>query len=189
MAEAGFPDVAAGVLFGATNRIDLGAKIDTFYSANAVIVNDFVPDLGMSLRAWMRVGLYDDPHLSALLCIQPSWHFSRFDPVSSGPEVIVSSNVSIHVAPAWSIYLGVELPLYFQIQPNPAVDVVFSVLPGAGFEYHITDFVGFGSRASAGPVIINGVNGAGVRNTVVDFGFFASAFFIFRWDRVSHRLE
>jgi hypothetical protein len=61
------------------------------------------------------------------------------------------------------------------------------VLPGAGFEHHLNDFIGFGARANAGPVIVDAANAVtGVRTVNVDFGLTASVFFVFRWDRVSH---
>jgi hypothetical protein len=184
MAEAGFPDAAVGVLFGVANHIDLGGKVDVLYTAAGPNVVNFAPELGMSLRAWMRVGLYDSEHVSALLCLQPSWHFVQFSPLTSGPELIVSSNVDFHVARGWSLYLGVELPLYFQIMPNANVAVVFAALPGVGFEHHFNDFIGFGARANAGPVVIDFVNAMGARVVTADFGLTASAFFVFRWDRV-----
>jgi hypothetical protein len=181
--RGGWPDVGAGVLFGVVNGVDLGVSVAGSYDPNGSETDLVTTAFGLDLRAIARFKLVEGDTVSALLRVEPGFFFSSLDPaVTGGPIVDVALDVGIKVMTGGSIYLGLEIPTIFYTVNLPNVFVSLPILPGAGFEYHVNDFIAVGGRFNGGPAIdINTGPGPG---TQVNFAMIAQGFFMFRWDRV-----
>ncbi len=182
IAEAGWPGFTAGALFALANRFDLGLKVSGLWAGPTVYeTNNFQSYFGLDARAVARIGVVDAERVSFLVRLEPGVRFLAFDPqVAWAVEVIAAADVGIHVVKGGTVYLGVEVPLTFVT--NPASFTVIPILPGAGFEYHVSDSIGIGGRFMGGPSIDITSTG-GVTTTRTDFAFIGQAFFIWRWDR------
>ena len=182
-AEGGWPDVGAGVLFGVGSGVDLGARIGGTYSPDNFEVNRvFVSEFGLDLRAVGRFKLVETDSVSLILRAEPGFRFASFDvAVTGGPIIDVAADVGIRVMQGGSIYLGLEVPTTIFVVNIANAFIQIPVLAGAGFEYHVNDFIALGGRFNAGPSIDVDTGPAG---TTAYFAFIAQGFFMFRWDRV-----
>jgi hypothetical protein len=98
-----------------------------------------------------------------------------------GIGVDVGIDLGINVMKGGTVYLGLEVPLFFPVDIlSQGLTAQIPILPGAGFEYHVNDFIAIGARFNAGPSIAI----IPVVGTNVDFAMIAEGFFMFRWDRV-----
>jgi hypothetical protein len=192
LAEAGWPGGTAGFMYGLIEALDLGVKATGMF-APTMETDNFNATFGLDLRAIGRISLVKTESFSLLARIEPGFKFLTFnDPLSMGPIVGVGIDAGIRVVAGGTIYLGLEVPMYFQVAPTNitiaganfpvATFEQFPILPGAGFEYHFNDYLGIGARANAGPSIVI-TNGAG-GTTGVNFAFIGTGYFVFRWDRV-----
>jgi hypothetical protein len=180
-ATGGYPGFSAGVLFGVHDKIDIGVSAAPVYNA-FLETRNFTTNFGLDLRAKVRFQIIATDTVSFLARVEPGVRFNTFSPVVSwGIDTTVGFDVGIKVMTGGTLYLGLEMPLFFGVDITNLVQI--PILPGAGFEYHLNDFIGLGGRFMAGPVIsIIGGGGASVTDT--EFGMIGEAFFIFRWDRV-----
>lgn len=184
VAEAGWPGVGAGVLFGANDTTDLGLKVAALYTG----VGTYEPenlktDFGLDLRGVFRLGIVDANAVSFLIRFEPGIRFMAFDPaVVWGPELTVGLDFGIHVMPRGTVYVGIEAPLALALPSNNANAFVayLPILGGAGFEYHATDHIGFGGRFMAGVDIDAGDFGG---SPVTRFGFIGQGYFVLAWGR------
>jgi len=180
-ARGGYPGFTAGALFGIVDKVDIGASAAPVYNA-LLETGGFTAVFGLDLRAIGRFQIVSTDTVSFLARIEPGVKFVTFNPVVTwGIGTDVAFDVGIKVMTGGSIYLGLEVPLFFGVDLLANL-IQIPILPGAGFEYHVNDFIGVGARFNAGPslAITTGVGGT----TVVDFAMIAEGFFIFRWDRV-----
>ena len=193
--EGGWPGGTAGVHYGIIDMLDLGLKASPMF-APTMETQNFVATFGLDLRAMARISLVKSDSFSLLVRVEPGIKFLTFnDPINFGPIVGVGLDAGIHVFQGGTIYLGLEVPMYFQVSPSSTTVAgvtfqvptfeQFPILPGAGFEYHFNDFLGIGARFNGGPSIaitndVPGLNGG----TNISFAFIGTGFFVFRWDRV-----
>jgi hypothetical protein len=183
IAEAGWPFIGAGVLFGVADPVDLGVELAGTPNGLGTYATEVggAFAFGMEIRAVGRFALVKGDTVSFVLRVEPGFRFSAFDPqVAGGLLLDVAGDVGIHVMKGGTVYAGLEVPLFFGVVNfGGNVPVHIPILPGAGFEYHVNDFIGVGGRFNAGPAIAV-ANGA----TATSFAFIGEGFFILRWDRL-----
>ena len=178
----GYPGGSAGVLFGIHDKIDIGAIVGPVYNAS-LETDNFNPNFGLFLRAIGRFQLVSTDSVSFLLRVEPGVQFPNFNPVLWGVALDVAANLGIKVMKGGSVYVGVEVPAFIGVDVFSGFEQI-PILGGAGFEYHINDFIGVGARFMGGPSIAIQTT-AGVTTTTVAFAMIAEGLFVFRWDRVS----
>jgi hypothetical protein len=181
--EGGWPGFTAGALFGVLSFMDLGAKISPQYHASYEIPRNnqpVQPRFGLDLRLVSRFQVVDTELLGLLLRVEPGFRFDHFSPdVQWAVEPTIGADLGIRVMPGGSVYVGLDMPMAFTVKPIASQQIL--ILPGAGFEYHVTQSIGVGARFNAGPSLFT-ASGFPVSAA---FAFNTTGFFIFRWDRIA----
>jgi hypothetical protein len=185
VAEAGWPGITGGVLFGVIDKVDVGAKVGGLWAGPTIYeTHNFTSYFGLDLRGVARFGIVQGDTVSVLARVEPGFRFAALDPqVMWGIEVVLGADVGIKVDDNGSVYAGLEIPLTFIT--NPISATMIPILPGVGYEYHLNDFIGVGGRFNAGPSIdVANSPITGTTQTQVDFAFIGQGFFVLRWDRM-----
>jgi hypothetical protein len=175
--EAGWPDISAGLQYGLSSTLDIGARLSLLYGWEGTTLTN----AGMGLRLPVRVSLTKRSKFSALFHIDPGiklygyghegdfryrGNFNGY--CGSNPAVCYSAvfglqfplgaEFGIHLTPEATLQIGVEVPvdLFFAARSL----FVAAPLMGFGFEYHIDDHFGLGLNTRFGPVLLVSDGGA-----------------------------
>jgi hypothetical protein len=170
--EFGWPDVSLGLQYGLSPNVDLGIRLSLLYGWESTLN----PEIGMSLRAPIRISLTKRSKFSALLHVDPGFKFygDGYYGYSSLPlarrgvfglQFPFGVEFGIHITPDTTIQLGADLPMTIFFASRAAF--VVAPLVGFGVEYHIDDHLGLGLNTRFGPVLTAGDS---FYSRSVDFG-------------------
>lgn len=165
--ELGWPDLVTGFQRGVSDTVDVGFRASLSYGVDYVAprfqngVNDFA--LGLGLTAPVRWMVARNDRVSVLVHADPGLKFDYLDaePRNAapffGPQLPLGIDLGIHVGERGTLTLGVDVPLVFQITPDPTVLV--GLLAGVTYEHRIRER--FAMTFNARPGILHGFNRTG----------------------------
>jgi hypothetical protein len=165
--EVGWPGLATGFQRGVSDTVDVGFRATFDLGVDYVLprgqngVNDISPGIG--LTAPIRWMVARNERVSVLVRAAPGLQFDYLldEPRNAAPfitfQIPLGVDLGVHVGERGTLTLGVDVPLYVRVTPDPTGLVAF--LPGLTYEHRIRDT--FGMSFNVRPGILHGFNKTG----------------------------
>lgn len=165
--EVGWPDLSLGFARGVRDWMDVGLRISMIYSPYYVIpnaqrvTNDRAFGFGFTIP--LRFTLHRSDRVSVMVHADPGARFDWLDAEPrnkspyAAPQLPVGIDLGVHLSPRTTFTFGVEVPMAFQVSPDPAI--LIPILPGVAVERRFTDH--FGMSINVHPGVLWGANRTG----------------------------
>jgi hypothetical protein len=149
-AEMGWPGVSAALWYGASPRLDLGAKLTLQYAFQGIIGTSGA--VGAQVQGLLKVGLLERGRVNLGLKIMPGLFVNQF----WGPGLTLPIDFTLGFAVNQQLMLsaGLDFPVFVLFAPGGGV--AFPVRIGGALEYFLDRSLGVTFSLRAGPSAVAG---------------------------------
>lgn len=148
--QLGWPGISATLLHGATDKLDVGARLGLNYGREGIIT-DVVSGIRAQLVVRLKLWEKDRVTLGAWTAPGPIFYFDNAYYTMVGLTVPLGFVVGIQASSALVVNVGVEVPFWVSFGAGGRAN--FPILVGAGAEYYLDRRLAVSLNFRMGPTV------------------------------------
>jgi hypothetical protein len=162
LAEAGFPGLQGSLLYGLSERVDVGALAAIDFGFDGIL-DSGISGPGLRLGAILRVNILSEARFNLGLRLSPQVALYVPSPTTFGVLAPLELAAGLPLTPEVSLHFAFSLPVFILVSPSTVFALSF--LPGVGLEYKIDGVLSLTLDTRIGPAfdLTDGANHLQIR--------------------------